>query len=231
MPMALLADYLDDLAILLGEDKSVHLIGIEDGSHTSVMRIEREAEPKVRAQLKEVERENAALPIMDAYARLNARLRRDNATGTFVGPKGADILFFPGNEPTTDLEYGPVTQAGTLDGIPMLIGGTKDTVSVHLLGRDGERRPCSASTEKALEIAPYMFKMVIRVRGLGKWLRQPEGGWEMRSFTIDGFEPLAKVTDISLRKSIEDMRAIPAKWKDIEDPVAELERIRYDTET
>lgn len=227
MPLGLLTDYLADLAIVLGE--GVHLVGIEDGSHTSLMHIDREAEPKVRERIRAVELEEAPIPVMEAYARINGRLRRDNADGAFL-EKEKNLLFFPGCEPDNVPEYGPFNEVTTIDGVPVVIGGTREPVSVHLLNRNGERFLCSASREKAKLIAPHLFTTIIRAEGIGRWIRYPEGIWEARSFTIENFVPLADVSDVSLRASIDEIREIPAKWKELDDPIAELASIRYDTE-
>lgn len=128
------------------------------------------------------------------------------------------------------LSYGPFSQQGTFDGVPVMVGGTKDQVSVHLEGRKSEKYVCQANRTLAREIAQHLFETIIRVKGVGRWIRHPEGRWEMRSFKIEHFDPLGNPEEISLKKSIEELRAIPAKWKELDDPVGELKRIRYGPE-
>jgi hypothetical protein len=111
-----------------------------------------------------------------------------------------------------------------------MVGGMRSQVPVHLQGRRGEHYVCETNREKAIEIAQYLFKTVIRAEGMGRWIRHAEGDWELVSFKIAEFVPLAKLSDLSLKESIEELRDIPAKWKDLEDPVGELMRIRDDVE-
>ena len=226
MPLKRLAEYLADLAEVLGEPSSVHLMRVEKGTTTSVIRIDAEAEPKIETRIREVETAEAPSNVMSAVARMNHRLKMDNAGGTLFSPGGDNLLIFPGCE-QRELDYGPITQSGTIDGVPILVGGTRDEVSVHLESRDGEKHHCSADRSKAIEIAPYMFRKIIRVIGVAKWLRHSEGEWEMRSFKISGFRLLADLSDVSLKKSIEELRSIPAAWKQMDDPIGELARIRH----
>ena len=51
IPMARLAEYMADFAVLLGNEKSVHPGGLEEGSTVLVAKVEWEAEPKVRERL------------------------------------------------------------------------------------------------------------------------------------------------------------------------------------
>src|SRR5713226_178056 len=79
MPLGRLSEYLHDLSVMFGEDKSVHLIKIEGGSTVPVLLVEREAEPKVREQLQAVRQKEAPPDVMAAAANIDKRLRRDNA--------------------------------------------------------------------------------------------------------------------------------------------------------
>ena len=47
MPMRRLAEYLADMAMLLGEESHVHLVAIESSSTCPVVLVDWEAEPKV----------------------------------------------------------------------------------------------------------------------------------------------------------------------------------------
>jgi hypothetical protein len=228
MPLRRLTEYLNDLAEILGEDKSTHLIGIEKSSHCSVLKVDADALPKIEERAKEIERGDASPQIEDAIARMNRRLRLDNATGRFSDPDGHDIIPFLGRQ-NEALEYA-ITQVGTIDGIPIMVGGSKERVPVHLEGRQGEKHNCLANRTTAKAIADHLFEVVIRAEGIGRWIRHPEGQWEMKYFNINAFHPLGKVSDLSLRASIDELRSIPAKWKDLKDPIGELVRIRDDVE-
>jgi len=226
MPLSRLAEYLADLSVLFGEDKSVHLIRIEGGSTDPILLVEREAEPKVRARLRAVKQNNGPPEAMRANDELNEKLREDNATGEVIDPAGGKVLVFPGCERAEPLAYGPFNQPGVLIGIPIKLGGEQETVPIHLQGRY-EKYICFAKRSKAKEIAEHIFTNVIRVEGTARWIRRPSGLWEMLNFTVKDFKPLA---DASLREAIQKLRAIPAKWKNKEDPLGELMDIRHGTD-
>lgn len=223
MPLNRLAEYLDRLSVLLGESHSVHLIKIESGSTVPVFQIQHEAEPKVRERLRLVRQKDGPAEALRAAKEINELLRKDDAEGSITDPIGGKVIEFPGRALNRLVEYGPFTQQGTLDGVPIMIGGEEDSVPVHLEGRKREIFICRAKRSMAKDLAPFLFTSFIRVEGFGRWIRHRDGEWEMKRFTIKNFEPLK---DTTLRETIEDLRSIPAKWKELDDPYAELARIR-----
>ncbi len=74
IPLARLAEYMAEFAVLLGNEKSVHPGGLEKGSTILVAKVEWEAEPKVRERLHTVRNRSANDRIMEAAARLDNRL-------------------------------------------------------------------------------------------------------------------------------------------------------------
>ena len=223
MPLSRLAEYLENLSMLFGETHSVHLIKIEKGSTVPVLRVEREAEPKVRERLRLVRQKDGPAEAIRAAKQINELLRKDDAKGVIIDPIGSKVLDFSGRDLNRLVEYGPFSQPSRLDGVPIMIGGEEDLVPVHLEGRQKEIYICRAKRSIAKDLAPFLFSTFIRVEGLGRWMRKRDGDWEMKRFTIKHFEEL---TPASLRQTIEDLRAIPAKWKDLDDPYAELARFR-----
>src|ERR1700691_1094973 len=80
IPLLRLAEYMQDSAVLLGNEKSVHPGDrLEEGSTTVVARVEWEAEPKVRERLRSVRNKDGNDRVMEAAARLDDRLAEDNA--------------------------------------------------------------------------------------------------------------------------------------------------------
>jgi len=224
MPLARLAEYLEDLASLFGESQSVHLIKIEKGSTVPVLRVEREAETKVRERLRLVKANEGPVEAMRAAKQIDERLRRDDAKAVIIDPVNSKIIEFRGRDLNRLVEYGPFNQPGTLDGIPVMIGGIEDDlVPVHLQSRQHEIYVCRAKHHLAKALAAYLFTDYVRVEGSGRWLRHRDGEWAMKRFTIKDFTPLDKKT---LKETIEDLRTIPAKWKELDDPYGELMKLR-----
>ena len=223
IPLSQLAEYLEQLAVLFGETHSVHLIKIEKGSTVPVLRVEREAEPKVRERLRLVRQQDGPAEALRAAKQINELLRKDDAKGVIIDPVGSKVIDFPGRDLNRLAEYGPFSQPGRLDGMPIMIGGEEELVPVHLEGRQKEVYICRAKRSVAKDLAPYLFSDYVRVEGNARWIRHRDGDWEMRRFTINDFTVLKATT---LRETIEGLRALPAKWKGLDDPYGDLMRIR-----
>ncbi len=95
MPLGRLAEYLTELAVMLGEEKSVHLIEVEDGSCVPVFLVEPEAEPKILERADAIKRKEAPPEAMKAAANIDEKLRKDNGKAEFVGPKDNNLIIFP----------------------------------------------------------------------------------------------------------------------------------------
>jgi len=225
IPMARLAEYVSDLAKMFGNNGDVHLARIEKGSTVPVIKVDWEAEPKVRERLKAIRSHEAPAEAQQAAKDLDRRLLQDNAKAALVDPTGAKILRFRGRENASKLEFGPITQAGVFQGIPIKVGGENDPVPVHL--EDGKDKTIVlARRSLAKEIAQHLFTSMVRVEGAGRWIRHTDGEWEMLSFQMSSFRV---IEDASIRKNIDSLRQVPSEWKKLEDPLAELEQIRRGT--
>ncbi len=222
VPMARLAEYVSDLATMFGNNSYVHLARIEEGSTVPVVLVDWEAEPKVRERLKAIRNHEAPEEAQQAAKDVDRRLLQDNAKAVLLDPTGSKVLRFCGRENATKLEFGPISQPGVFQGIPIKVGGENDPVPVHL--EDGKDKTIVlAKRSLAKEMAQHLFTSMVRVEGTGRWIRHTDGEWEMLSFQAMSFKV---IEDASLRKNIEDLRQISAEWKKLDDPLAELEQIR-----
>lgn len=225
IPMARLAEYVSDLAKILGNTSYVHLARIEPGSTVPVILVDWEAEPKVRERLKSIRNHEAPAEAQQAAKDVDRRLLQDNAKAALIDPTGSKVLRFQGRENATKMEFGPITQPGVFQGVPIKVGGENDPVPVHL--EDGKDKTIVlAKRSLAKQIAQYLFTSVVRVEGTGRWIRHTDGEWEMLSFQAASFKV---IEDASIRKNIEDLRQVSAEWKTLDDPLAELEQIRRGT--
>ena len=186
LPMARLAEYMADLAALLGSPERVHFERLEDGSVCLVQSLDEEAEEPVKRRVASAVKKNAPPDVKRAYDALNFRLRDHGATGRIIEREsGAEIIGFPGREIPKPLDFGSVSKQGSLDGELLAIGGKGDPVPVHI----GEYSACRAKRQMAKELAPYLFSQV-RVFGQGRWNRDEDGRWNLGHFAITHFEPL-----------------------------------------
>ena len=228
LPMWRLAEYMSDLADLLGEKPSVHFVQIESGSAVLVQDVDHVAYPKVRTRVHAIKRGDAAPDAQRAYESLNRRLAADNASGALMEAQSAAlrtparVLEFPGKKIIVDPDYGPISQPGSLQGTVIVVGGESDPVPVHL--QDGETvHICRARRPVAKDLAGHIFGGPVRVSGNGRWLRDSTGAWVMRSFQIASFIPLE---DSTLSAVVGKLRQIPGKWKETPDAAQVLNELR-----
>jgi hypothetical protein len=227
LPMWRLAEYMMEIADLLGEKPYVHFVEIGSGSTVLVQDVEHEAYPKVRTRVHDVKRGEGPPDARRAYESLNRKLATDNASGTLVeelepNAPAARVLDFPGRKMFVESEYGPLTQAGTLQGVVIVVGGESDPVPVHI--EDGAQvYVCRAKRPIAKELAAHIFGQPVRVEGNGRWFRDAMGLWIMRSFQIASFVVLE---DTTLSNVVATLRQVPGKWKDRPDALSTLKTLR-----
>lgn len=210
MPMARLAEYLAELATVLGEEHSVHLLRIEPGSTALVHRIDREAIPKVKARARSVARGDGPEEAERSYRNINRYLRQDNAKAVFrKGIRGAKIIEFPGTEEAEE-EFPSVSQAGSLSGEVLRVGGSQERVPVLMESEGEQLAGCHANRQVAKALAHHLFESVT-LHGIGYWMRDDEGRWSLRHFRIDSFEPQEKG---SLSEALTELRSIAGDLSD-----------------
>ena len=223
LPMARLAEYMGELARLLGRVDQVHFVRLEEGSTVLVQRVEPEAAPDVTGRLHALRQDDPPEDAAKAFTALNRYLADDNATGILQENDGAEVIRFPGREEPAPLTFGAFNQTGVLDGILIRIGGRDDTVPAHL--RDGDTiHLCNATREMARRLAVHLYGPPLRVHGDGRWERDADGCWVMKRFNIKSFDEL---DDTPLGEVAQRLRDVEGSgWKEIEDPTAELRHLR-----
>lgn len=208
MPIDRLLQYLSELAVVLGDNKAVHLLRVEHGSTVPVLRVEREAVVGVRERVRAVNAGAGPSRARDAAARLNKYLREDNARAVLrEWRRGPRLLEFPGIDESEN-QYPSVKQAGTISGILLRVGGAGEKVPV-LLESDGEQLAgCHTNRETAMALGHHLYKP-LRLIGFGYWHRDAEGEWHLNHFRIEGFEPLE---DTGLSESLAELRRVAGDW-------------------
>jgi hypothetical protein len=198
LPMSRLAEYMAELARLLGEQERVHFSHIESGSAVLVSNIEEPAVPKVGERLRNVRDGSAPKDALQAYKALDTLLAKDNAIATLTGADGAEIIAFPGRTRPKPVRYGPFREEGSLDGTVIRIGGRDDTIPVLLKDAEGAEYQCQTSIEISKRLASHYRGATVRVFGNGKWVREESGSWTLQQFDITSFEVIddAPLTDV-----------------------------------
>ena len=165
-------------------------------------------------------------PPADAPKGLRAMNRRpadDHATGILQDEEGFDVMRCDGQEAERERTIGPVKEAGTLDGVLIRIGGKGPTVPVHLM--DGNTlHKCTASRETAQELAVHLFSTTLRVEGNGIWEYTGDGRWILKRFDIERFRALSDTPLTEVARLLGEISG--SGWGELEDPFAELMRLR-----
>jgi hypothetical protein len=225
MPMARLAEYIAQLAAILGEEKAVHFVRLAPGSTQVIHKIEREAAPKVHARANAVRRGAGTVEARRAYHRVNRLLREDNGTAVLRDiSNGAEIIQFPGIEEREETFSG-VKQRGAVDGKLVRLGGVKKWIPLTLLCESETITNCYCREPVARELGKLIYEHV-RLFGNGRWDRDAEGKWSLESMNVDSFEPLRNDT---LEDAIARIAMIGGEWNS--DSLAELNSIRHNGQT
>lgn len=220
LPMARLAQYLTDLALLLGHEERVHFVKVAKGSADLVHVVEPDQQDDVIRRLNLVKQGLGPVDAQVAFRNLNTKLSEDGKTAKMVHGRGK-LLAFPGIE-AAPRTYGPIYMQGHLDGQLIRVGGKDGTKPIHIMTPDAYYI-CNANAEIARQLAPA-YEKFIRVYGNGKWFRQADGKWLLDHFNIKTFEFL---DDSPLSETVAKLRAIPHNgWREVEDPLSELASIR-----
>lgn len=222
IPMVRLAKYLSDLANMLGEHENVHLVRLERGSTVLVQSIESESLEAVQSRMESVLDKSASSDVMRAFEKFNRNLINDNVTGSLYTSDHRIEIACPGEyQNQSSLEA--TREPDHIDGVVIRVGGRDSMVPVHLQNRN-VIHICTATRETAKSLAPYLFGPVLRVHGKGRWQQSATGSWNMKQFVIQQFE---EIDTSPLSAVVDRLRSVEGSgWADIEDPIAELERIR-----
>lgn len=226
LPMARLAEYMAELAVLLGERERVHFSHLEKGSAVLVSTIESVAFPKVEDRVGRVGRGDGPKDAMQAFKNIDNLLAKDGAVAVLIAPSQSNVIEFPGRTRPKPVRYGPFREVGTLDGRIIRIGGRDETIPVWL--KDGEvEYHCNVRGEEvARRLAPYYLNGVIRVHGSGKWVREENGSWKLEQFDISDFEVLDESPMVDV---VSKLRAVEGStWHESEDALTDILGLRRD---
>src|SRR5690348_10913669 len=165
IPMSRLAEYMADLAKLLGAEHAVHFVRVKKGSTTIVHRVEAEEFPTVRDRTYLAPQPDAPEEIKQPYERIERRLRQDNARGAKLRSGETRLLEIKVAPSSIAATYPTVGRYGALQGVVTRIGGKGEWVPVHLEDVNGAVYMCEAKKDKTKELAAYYLGQPIRVAG------------------------------------------------------------------
>lgn len=216
IPMARLAEYMQQLATMLGDTENVHFARVEKGS-TRLVALLNPGHPaqRVQARVYAVRERRAPADAMRAFRRINDMVGEDRGHARVTFGAGA-ILRFPGNLNSDVTQFNLVDDATITGKLYALIEQTSGLLKARIRPRGGNTYvSCSADDRIGRQLRNY-FLDAVRVQGKGTWVRSENGEWSCQSLHILHVHP---VKDVSLREAINALRAIDVEWSD--DPLGD----------
>lgn len=221
IPMERLAKYMAAIAKLLGHGSSVHFSRLDTGSTVNVLRVEKEAAPKVLDRLEQVASGAAANDATAAFDELNTLLRDDNAIGklsrkTAPAARASVILRFLGRDLPRQPIFGPFHDTAVIEAELVRIGGRDKTAHAQLVDAEGKTWSGEMERDLARKMAPHLYNgTILRVTGDARWERRADASWHMQAFKIMSFEILA---DDTLTEATQRLRRLQkTTWDEIDD--------------
>jgi len=229
LPMERMAQYVLQIAKMLGHKETIHFKEIATGSVELKYFVEHEAAPKVEQRLEELRRNAAPEDAKDAFRQINEMLRDDNAIGLHFRSSANDplhdpsILRFPGKEIPRPVKVGPLAKYSIIVGELTRIGGKSPKAQIET--QEGRVWHCDLTKSIARDLAPHLYQ-VLRIEGDAKWERIESGIWEPKSLNVKSFSVLP---EHSLTEAINELRNIEGGEWGTTDP-AEAARKRHEDE-
>ena len=214
--MARLAEYMREIATLLGEVQDVHFSHVQKGSLRLVAQVAPgRASGRVQARTDAIRRQKAPAEAMRAYIRINQMVAEDGGPARMTFGGGV-VLRFPGHVPEKASIVTLVDSATITGRLYALIEDQSGQLKARIRPRNGSGHiACTAEGHVGKQLRNY-FLEAVRVRGRGVWARSTDGEWICQSLHIEEVYP---VKDASLRDAINALRSIESDWS--EDPLAD----------
>ncbi len=228
LPMARLAEYLADFAILLGNKEHVHFATVEGGSAAPLALVEMVKNLQVRERIKQAASGSGPADAPGIYAKLNKKFTEDDGYGEVLEKLDegeVKVIEFPGRKGHLSPVYGPIKESAFVQGELKRVGGQEPTIPVHVLDSDGKWYHCWAKKPIAVQLASFLFQEV-RLNGVATWQRDENSAWTLLEFEVQSYiAPLSNETASSI---FSELRAMPGnEWNDLADPLTELRRLRH----
>lgn len=223
MPFDRLLEYLQQIAVIIGDPADVHLVDVKMGSTAPAFLVRKEAAPLIRASVIEVGFGRGTKDQTRAYNRVRRMLRRDTRDArrpAVLRSPQAVILEIPVAPEESGALHG-VRQATSVEGALVRIGGIGDHATMQMQDLEGNLLTgLTASRHLAKEMAKLIYEP-LRVNGIGQWNRTYEGDWQLDRMQVQSYEPLG---DETLTDVIERLRRLNVAWPEDANEKLRVER-------
>jgi hypothetical protein len=214
MPLNRLIEYLQQMAVVLGDPQNLHLVEIRQSSVAPVLRAPPATALEARERASRVGRGDGTKRQLDAYNRIRRMVRRDAAGTKYAGRPALlrtidrVILEIPAAPEDSGVIEG-LRQFTTVDGELIRVGGAGDNAALQLQEMDGRiLSGFTARRDMAKELAQLLYEPV-RLMGIGQWGRSEDGVWSLERMLVQSYERLEK-EELSL--TIERLRSFKVEW-------------------
>jgi hypothetical protein len=230
LPMARLAEYLADLADILGHRDFVHLISVEPGSAEPNFWIEPPAYDGAIARARSAQFGNGPREANEGFKRLNQKLKEDNGSaGIFEESQTTNIIEFPGVKLGANAAIKGIREQASVAGELRRIGGLDKTIHLQIRRADGDVVYVEADEMFGKQLEGRLFTY-IRVSGIATWMRDTNGKWHLEKFRAQSFDPEPLINE-PFGTTMETLKSLPGnKWGEVEDPFDEWRKIRHGDE-
>lgn len=206
IPMSRLAEYLRQMAKMLGYEGAVHFQRVENNCTALVAKIDPRTAGKVRAQVRAIREKKAPADAMNASAAINRMVAEDKTTGLLREQKGV-VIRFPGTRPAQNMAL-EVPDEGTVIGYLYMLSDAGREFHARIKLESGNTLMCTVTDEIAKKLRSHLFETV-KVSGPGIWARDTDGAWAALKLEIKEVVP---VKSTSLRSVIDELRQIDIDW-------------------
>lgn len=226
MPLDRLIEYLQQMAVVLGDPTNLHLVEIRESSTAPVLHAPKATALEARERASRVQRGDGTKRQVDAYNRIRRMVRRDAVGSKYAGrpallrtPDRVILEIHAAPEDSGVIEG--LRQTTSVDGQLIRVGGAGDDATLQVQELDG--RILSGFTAKralAKELAQLLWEPV-RLAGVGIWCRDADGVWSLARMQVQSYD---RLDDEDATLTLERLRSLDISWPEDADEQLQAER-------
>lgn len=188
LPIDRIGQYLKVLADLVGAAGSVRATALRAGSVAVDLTVAPHHYPALVERLSTARNPDASTAVAKVVRTIEQMISEDGVTAE-VRAGRTKIFYLEGYAKSAGDPVGPVAQHYVVRGTLIGLEGKDATKHARIAeyGTDRELHGFFRDDDVAVaeKLTEYLWKGVIEVSGTAKWLRYPDGRWELKSFRIE----------------------------------------------
>ncbi|MBF0851024.1 hypothetical protein HKD27_08845 [Gluconobacter sp. R75690] len=190
LPLDRAGEYIKLLSRMLGANKEMHLVSLQNGSLQAAVKVEPSARSKTDERLYLAGRPNGGAA-RKAFEKLNDAIAEDGGKGHLLNiPENRVILAFPGRDEAQE-NLPSFWEDGAIRGKLSLLGERVDGRYSGQIRDPKSTYSFTCSEVLAHALRPHLWGTV-ELGGRGNWQRQTDGKWKLINFQAGSFRELQK---------------------------------------